>query len=326
MKQCDLLVIGGGSGGVRAARLAAATGARVILVEKAALGGTCVNVGCVPKKLFTFAAGFAEERECAAAYGWRNAGGEMDWNVLRENKNQEIARLNEIYAGILKSAGVEVINAEARLSGEKTAQCGDTEIRADKILLATGATPSRPDMPGAAMGVLSDDMFYLPSLPRRAAVLGGGYIALEFAGILSGLGTETTLCYRADLPLRGFDDDLREHMAAEVAKRGVKIQSGNAPVALEKYNDALQVRFADGNALTADLALFATGRRPLTDNIGLEKHAGVTPDGRGFLPVIRAAGGILTDGRGEIPAFSGDKSGILASATEELHREGLSVL
>ena len=285
MKKCDLLVIGGGSGGVRAARFAAATGARVILVEKAALGGTCVNVGCVPKKLFTFAAGFAEERECAAAYGWRNAGGEMDWNVLRENKNREIARLNEIYAGILKDANVEVINAEARLSGEKTAQCGDTEIQADKILLATGATPSRPDMPGAAMGVLSDDMFYLPSLPRRAAVLGGGYIALEFAGILSGLGVETTLCYRADLPLRGFDDDLREHMAAEVAKRGVKIQSGNAPVALEKYNDALQVRFADGDALTADLALFATGRRPLTDNIGLEEHAGVTPDGRGFLSV-----------------------------------------
>ena len=285
MKKCDLLVIGGGSGGVRAARFAAATGARVILVEKAALGGTCVNVGCVPKKLFTFAAGFSEERECAAAYGWRNAGGEMDWNVLRENKNREIARLNEIYAGILKDANVEVINAEARLSGEKTAQCGDTEIHADKILLATGATPSRPDMPGAAMGVLSDDMFYLPSLPRRAAVLGGGYIALEFAGILSGLGVETTLCYRADLPLRGFDDDLREHMAAEVAKRGVKIQSGNAPVALEKYNDALQVRFADGDALTADLALFATGRRPLTDNIGLEEHAGVTPDGRGFLSV-----------------------------------------
>ena len=284
MKKSDLLVIGGGSGGVRAARLAAEAGAKVILVEKAALGGTCVNVGCVPKKLFTFAAGYAEERECAGAYGWRNAGGEMDWNVLRENKNQEIARLNEVYAGVLKKAGVEVIAAEAKLCGEKAVQCGEVQIEADKILLATGATPVRPDMPGAALGVLSDDMFYLPSLPRRAAVVGGGYIALEFAGILSGLGVETTLCYRADLPLRGFDDDLRSHMAAEVAKRGVHIHSGTAPVALEKYKDALQVRFADGESLTAELALLATGRRPLTDDIGLE-HADVKADSRGFLSV-----------------------------------------
>ncbi|MBE8158783.1 MAG: FAD-dependent oxidoreductase, partial [Betaproteobacteria bacterium] len=266
--QYDLLVIGGGSGGVRAARLAAESGARVLLAEQKALGGTCVNVGCVPKKLFTYAASFGEEVDTAAAYGWTNAAaGKMDWDALRENKNREIARLNEVYARLLQKAGVEIINQTARICGAQTAEIGGKKIRAEKILIASGAAPVRPPLPGAEFGVLSDDMFFLKKLPRRAAVIGGGYIALEFAGILSGLGAETTLCHRAELPLRGFDEDLRAHLAAEIAKRGVRSRAGIAPAAIEKADGALRVRFADGGVLDADLVLLATGRKPALSGI-----------------------------------------------------------
>ena len=282
MRECDLLVIGGGSGGVRAARLAATRGLRVLLAEKNALGGTCVNVGCVPKKLFVYAAGFASEAESAAAFGWTAAtAGAHDWTALRENKNREIARLNQAYAKLLQDSGATVLNAEAEITGANTARAGGEEIRAAKILAATGAAPARPNLPGAELCALSDDMFHLPALPRRAAVLGGGYIALEFAGILSGLGVETTLCYRADLPLRGFDDDLRAHLAAEIAARGVRIRAGVAPTAFEKHDGALRIHFADGETLASDLALLALGRKPSLPP-GIEK-AGARPNARGFL-------------------------------------------
>ena len=164
MKTCDLLVIGGGSGGVRAARLAATQGARVILAEKSALGGTCVNVGCVPKKIFTYAAAIAEDMDSAAAFGWtKAAAGTMHWQTLRDNKNREITRLNEVYAKLLQNSGVEIISAAAHICAPQTAQCGDMQIRADKILLAVGAVPVRPNLPGAEFGVLSDDMFFYRS-------------------------------------------------------------------------------------------------------------------------------------------------------------------
>lgn len=282
MKTFDLFVIGGGSGGVRAARLAAQAGMTVMLAEKSALGGTCVNVGCVPKKLFVYASSFPEDAQAAAAYGWTSASaGTHDWATLRENKNREIERLNKVYDSILQKAGVQVVRERAELSGAQTVRIGDEEVRADKVLIAAGAAPARPGLPGAELGVLSDDMFFLPDLPRRAAVIGGGYIALEFAGILSGLGVDTSICYRADLPLRGFDDDLRAHLASEIGKRGVNIRAGNAPVGIEKQGASLQVNFADGDALATDLVLFATGRKPCLD-IGLA-HAGVSANERGFL-------------------------------------------
>lgn len=285
MKKYDLLVIGGGSGGVRAARLAAETGASVLLAEKGALGGTCVNVGCVPKKLFVYAASYADDMDCAPAFGWPGASvGSFDWTALRKNKDTEIARLNEVYAGLLSRAGVTVAAAEARISGAQTAQVGSDSVRAEKILIAAGAEPARPPLPGAELGSLSDDMFRLPALPRSAVVIGGGYIALEFAGILSGLGVDTSICHRAELPLRGFDEDLRVRLAAEIAKRGVKVQGGTAPVAIEKSGDELQVLLEGGRKLSAGLVLLATGRRPCTGNLGLE-HADVVPGKNGVIEV-----------------------------------------
>ena len=285
MKECDLLVIGGGSGGVRAARLAAACGARVILAEQGALGGTCVNVGCVPKKLFVYAASFSEDAEAAAGSGWTAAAcGDMHWQTLRDNKNAEIARLNKVYATLLQDAGVEMLSQRAVLCGAQMAQVGEHTVHAKHILLATGAAPVRPNLPGAELGVLSDDMFFLPELPRRAAVLGGGYIALEFAGILAGLGVETTLCYRADLPMRGVDDDLRAHLAAEIEKRGVRLQSGVAPTGLEKNGAGRRLLLDGGLTVDADLILLATGRKPNFADLGLE-HANVSPDKKGHLSV-----------------------------------------
>ena len=284
MRECDLLVIGGGSGGVRAARLAAQRGKNVILAEKNALGGTCVNIGCVPKKIFVYASSFSDDFSAAAAFGWTAAnGGAHDWKTLRENKDREIARLNSVYAKLLKNAGVKVVADSAELCGDNIVRAGGEDIRADKILIATGAVPARPNLPGAALGLLSDDMFFLPSLPRRAAVVGGGYIALEFAGILAGLGVETSLCYRADLPLRGFDDDLRAHLATEIAARGVQIRAGNAPAKIDKNGDTLRLHFANGDALDTDIVLLATGRKPSLPP-GLDK-TGAEANERGFLEV-----------------------------------------
>ena len=280
-----MLVIGGGSGGVRAARRAAKAGGRVMIAEMGALGGTCVNVGCVPKKLFVYAASFRGECAAAPAFGWSSAqSGAMHWDALRENKNHEIRRLNAAYDKLLQDSGVELAAHKAELLGENRAQVGGENIQADKILLATGASPTRANMPGAELAMLSDDMFFLPSLPKRAAVVGGGYIALEFAGILAGLGAETTLCHRADLPLRGFDMDVRAHLAKEICKRGVNLRAGIAPSGLEKHGDGIRLRFADDSVLDSDLVLMATGRAPKTAALGLE-NTPAKADSRGFLEV-----------------------------------------
>ena len=293
MQKCDLFVIGGGSGGVRAARLAAESGASVVLAENKQLGGTCVNVGCVPKKLFVYAADFSEAVEDAPAFGWTKAQtGPLDWPRLRENKNREIARLNGVYQNNLEKAGVEVVSARAEISGPNTVVANGREYRAEKILVAVGSSPSRLKIPGAELGVVSDHMFHLESIPRRAVVMGGGYIATEFAGILAGFGVETTLCFRADLPLRGFDDDLRRLASNEAEKRGVTLKTGESPARVTESGGAKVLELANGEKLEADLILFATGRHPALEGIGLEK-AGISPNERGFLEVDDAfcAGG-----------------------------------
>ena len=283
MQTCDLFVIGGGSGGVRAARLAAEAGARVVLAENRQLGGTCVNVGCVPKKLFTYAAEFSEAAQDAPAFGWTQArAGQLDWPRLRENKNREIARLNRVYQDNLEKAGVQIVPARAAIAGPNAVVADGREYRAEKILVAVGARPSRPRIPGAEVGVASDDMFHLEAMPKRAVVVGGGYIALEFAGILAGFGVRTVLCFRADLPLRGFDGDLRRLAAAEVARRGVVFKTGHPPESAEASGGVKKLRLAGGETLEADLILFATGRRPALEKLGLE-NAGVSPDEKGFL-------------------------------------------
>ena len=287
MQTCDLFIIGGGSGGVRAARLAAESGAQVVLAENKNLGGTCVNVGCVPKKLFVYAAEFSEAADDASAFGWEQAqAGALHWDALRENKNREIARLNGVYQNNLEKAGVKILPVRATLSAPDIAAANGEEYRAKKILLATGARPARPKIPGAELGVSSDEMFHLETIPRRAVVVGGGYIATEFAGILAGFGAETTLCLRAELPLRGFDDDLRRITASEAEKRGVKIKTGASPERVDKSaaGDAKTLTLSNGEKLEADLILFATGRRPALDDIGLE-NAGLAPNEKGFLRV-----------------------------------------
>ena len=286
MRQCDLFVIGGGSGGVRAARLAAAAGARVVLAERGALGGTCVNVGCVPKKLLSYAAAFADEIAAAPSFGWADAAvGKVRWHHLRTQVHHEIRRLNGVYEALLKDAGVVIVPATASLVGERVVRAGEQDFAADKVLLATGSAPHKLPIEGASWAVVSDDMFSLAELPRRAVVVGGGYIALEFASILCGLGVEVELCFRAAAPLRGFDEDMRAHAAAEIARHGVVVRPHAEPHKIVKTADGeLQLHFVGGGMVATDLILLATGRRPLTDGIGLERTAAHF-DGRGFLSV-----------------------------------------
>lgn len=285
MERVDLFVVGGGSGGVRGARAAAARGAKVALAEKAQLGGTCVNIGCVPKKLFYFAAGFADEAQQAAAYGYPDADlGDFNWHTLRDNKNAEIRRLNAIYADLLRTAGVQTFAAAAQLQDANTVICGDQTVRAERILLATGGAPARLNIPGGEHAVVSDDLFFLPELPKRVALLGGGYIALEFAGIFAGLGVATTLCYRADLPLRGLDDDIRQRVADGMTARGIAIKNGASPVAIRADAGGKTIVFDDGAEVAADLVVFATGRKPNTAALGLES-AGIVARGNGTLAV-----------------------------------------
>ena len=222
--QFDLVVVGGGSGGVRAARMAAQRGARVALAEVGALGGTCVNVGCIPKKLYSYAAGYAEAFEEAAGFGWQVAHPTLDWTKLKANRATEIARLNTIYRQLLVGAGVQIIPGWAALVDAHTVQVGAQTYTAENILLATGGTPTVPGIPGGEHAVVSDAMFDLDPFPRRLLVVGGGYIACEFASIFNGLGSEVTQVYRGEQVLRGFDDDVRNFLAQEVRKAGVDLR------------------------------------------------------------------------------------------------------
>jgi len=284
MKEYDLFVIGAGSGGVRAARMAASLGIKVGIAESRYFGGTCVNVGCVPKKLFVYASEFAHLPQHAKGFGWDIDIKGFDWKTLLTNKNNEIERLNGIYGKLLNNSGVEVFEGEASLQGQGIVKINDEEIKANKILIATGGWPVKPEIPGEDLAITSNEFFFLDQLPKHVVVVGGGYIAVEFAGILNGLGVDTTLSYRGDKVLRGFDEDVRAHLTEELAKSGMTLDLGRSPVAINKNGAGYTVNFDSGESVTTDLVVFATGRKPLTSNLGLE-HTQVELDEKGAIKV-----------------------------------------
>jgi glutathione reductase (NADPH) len=274
----DLFVIGAGSGGVRASRISASYGARVAVAESMFLGGTCVNVGCVPKKLFVYGSHFSEEFEDAAAYGWQVRPEHFDWSTLRDNKTKEIERLNGIYRNLLEGAGVTLFEAHATLIDAHTVQVGEQTVTSKNILVATGGWPVVPEFPGSEHAITSNEAFYLPEFPEEVVIVGGGYIAVEFAGIFAGLGAKTTLVYRGDLFLRGFDDSVREFVKQEIEKKHINLLFNSNVARIDKQADEENRRFnltmEDGSQLSSDLVLYATGRKPKTAGLGLEQ-AGV---------------------------------------------------
>ena len=268
----DLYVIGGGSGGVRAARIAAGEhGARVALAEESRMGGTCVIRGCVPKKLMVYASGFPAMVDEARAYGWDMAQGAFDWIAFRSRLEAELSRLEGAYRTTLTNAGVTIHDARATLSDAHTVRLSDgRSFTAAHILIATGGHPFLPEVEGAHLGVSSNEMFHLPHLPRRALVVGGGYIASEFACILRGLGVQVTQFYRGTQILRGFDDEARGHVAMAMQENGIIIRCGTDVKKLEKVPGGIQVTPTIGADLQVDLVLFATGRMPNSGGMGLE--------------------------------------------------------
>lgn len=281
----DLYVIGAGSGGVRAARFAAGFGAKVAVAESRYLGGTCVNVGCVPKKLLVYGAHFAEDFEQASGFGWNLGEANFDWATLIANKDREINRLNGIYRNLLVNSGVTLHEAHAKIVGPHEVEVKGERFTAKNILIATGGWPQIPEIPGSEHAIGSNEAFFLKELPKRVLVVGGGYIAVEFAGIFHGLGADTTLVYRGELFLRGFDGAVRKHLHEELSKRGMDLQF-NADIArIDKQADgSLKATLKDGRVLEADCVFYATGRRPMLDNLGLE-NTGVQLDDKGFIKV-----------------------------------------
>jgi glutathione reductase (NADPH) len=280
----DLFVIGGGSGGVRASRIAASHGAKVGVAEERYLGGTCVNVGCVPKKLLVYASHYSEHFEDAAGFGWTAGERHFDWPALIANKNKEIARLNGIYRKLLEDAGVEIFTSRAVLLDAHTIEVAGRRVSAGTALVATGGWPVMPLIPGVEHAISSNEAFFLKALPARVAVVGGGYIACEFAGIFNGLGSRVTQLYRGPLFLRGFDTDARAHLAEEMPKKGVELRFNVEISRIEKIGPALRATLTTGDALDVDCVMFATGRAPNTNGMGLDK-AGVKVDGRGAVVV-----------------------------------------
>ncbi|AMD00967.1 glutathione-disulfide reductase [Halomonas chromatireducens] len=281
----DLFVIGAGSGGVRAARTAAATGARVAVAEDRYLGGTCVNVGCVPKKLYSYAAHFHDAFEDAAGFGWQLPGvPTFDWATLRENKTGEIKRLNDIYGRLLETAGVRLINGRAQVVDTHHVDVAGERISAAKILVAVGGWPWVPDFPGSEHAVTSNEVFDLERFPERFLVLGGGYIAVEFASIFNGLGSEAHLVYRGELFLRGFDREVREFTRDQMAIKGVKLHFETNIEAIEQGENGLLVTLTNGNTLEVDAVLAATGRKPHLEGLGLGE-LGVERNSDGTLKV-----------------------------------------
>ena len=280
----DLFIIGGGSGGVRAGRMSASFGARVAMAEERYMGGTCVNVGCVPKKLFAYAAHVHEEVRDAAGFGWKIADGSFDWPTLVANKNTEIERLNGIYQRLMDNAGVTVLHERAVLKDAHTVTVGGRDISAERILVATGGWPYVPQFPGSELAITSNEAFFLERLPKRAVVVGGGYIAVEFAGIFNGLGCDTTQLYRGGLFLRGFDDDARHFLADEMRKKGVTLRFDTDITRITRDADGLRLHLKDGSTLECDLVMYATGRQPNSANLGLEA-CGVALDDAGAVKV-----------------------------------------
>jgi len=257
---------------VRASRVAASYGARVAVAESGRFGGTCVNVGCIPKKLFSYAAHYRGDFEVAKSFGWTLGEPRFDWTTLVANKDREIARLNAVYEGVLEKAGAHILRARATVLDPHTVEAGGRRYTARHILVATGSWPQVPPIPGRELAITSNEAFFLEKLPRRALVVGGGYVALEFASIFNGLGVETALAYRGARLLRGFDADLGERIAEEMRHKGVAIRLRSNPAKLDK---GMRVTFEDGTRQEVDLVMFATGRRPNTAGLGLET-AGVT--------------------------------------------------
>jgi len=287
---CDLFVIGAGSGGVRAARLAAMTGARVIVAEEYRVGGTCVTRGCVPKKLMVYASAFRREFEIARGYGWTDCDPTFDWKAFLINKDQEIARLSGIYTSNLTKAGADILYGTARFLDPHTLEMkghgGARKITAEKVLIAAGGRPSLPaDVPGIEHVITSEDAFQLPELPKRMVVVGGGYIAVEFACIFHGMGVDVTLVYRGPSLLRGFDEDVRTHMADELRLRGLRVLLSNQHERIEKRADGILVSHVT-NALKveSEVVMFATGRDPHVKTLGLDK-AGVKLNDKGAIAV-----------------------------------------
>ena len=280
----DLFVIGAGSGGVRAARMAGGFGARVAIAEDRYLGGTCVNVGCIPKKLFVYASHFAEDFHDAAGYGWHVPEPVFNWDELLSNKNKEISRLNGIYKNLLERNGVRLYNGRAVLGGPNTVLINGESISAQRILVATGGWPHIPDIPGKQYIISSNEAFFLESLPASVVIVGGGYIAVEFAGIFHGLGVDTTLVYRGDLFLRGFDQELREFLAGQMRQKGIKLLFNTRINGIDRQGNRYRVNSPDTGDLTTDLIMYATGRRPNTNGLGLVK-AGVKLNDKGAIVV-----------------------------------------
>ena len=268
--QYDLFVIGAGSGGVRASRVAASKGFKVGVAEAQALGGTCVNIGCVPKKLFVYGSEFSHVTEQAKGYGWSFEKPTFDWATLRDNKTKEIERLNGIYKNLLENPGVTIHQGYGELVDAHTVKVGEELITAERILIAVGAKPFVPEFSGNDLVLVSDDMFFLEKLPKSILVVGGGYIAVEFAGICNGLGVETTLMYRGDKLLRGFDEDVRDFASNEYARAGVNVELNSDVEKIEAKDGQKQVTLKDGRILMFDEVLYATGRVPNTSSLNLD--------------------------------------------------------
>ena len=299
----DLFVIGAGSGGVRAARIAARYGARVAVAEEYRVGGTCVIRGCVPKKLLVYASKFAEEFEDALGFGWTTDKVSFDWSTLIENKDKEIDRLNKAYIRNLEGAGAELILERATVEDANTVRLASgAKVTARYILVATGAAPFVPrHLPGHELAITSNEAFHLERLPARIVIVGGGYIAVEFAGIFSGLGVETVLVYRGEQILRGFDEDIRTHLAGEMKKKGIEIRTHADVSAIERSGSGVRVTLNDGTGFGAGQIMFATGRIPNVMDLGLDKagveltpHYAVKVDdhSRSSVPSIYAVGDV----------------------------------
>ncbi|MBO9474383.1 glutathione-disulfide reductase [Shimia sp. R10_1] len=281
----DLFVIGGGSGGVRAARVAAAEGVKVALAEEDRYGGTCVIRGCVPKKLMVFASEYSGMVGDAQAYGWDIQAGDFSWDAFKTKLHAELDRLEGIYRNLLKNSGVESFDQRAKMVDAHTVELADgTRKTAKHVLLAMGGRPVWPDLPGAELGISSNEIFHLDKLPESILIVGGGYIASEFAGIMNGLGVKTTQFYRGAQILRGFDDEARGLVAEEMRQRGVDIHCGTNVLEMRKEGDKIWVKATNGDERLFDQVMFATGRAPNTDNMGLEE-IGVTLGRKGEVVV-----------------------------------------
>ncbi len=281
----DLLVIGAGSGGVRAARMSAAQGVKVGIIEDRYWGGTCVNVGCVPKKLYSYAAHFAEDFKDAQGYGWQIPGEPtLDWPKLRDRRAAEIQRLNQVYNQLLDNSGVTRIHGRGQLQGPHSVMVGEATYTAERILIATGSWPYVPEFPGSEHCLTSNEIFDLAQFPKRFLVYGGGYIAVEFASIFNGLGAETTLIYRGDKILRGFDEEVRTFVQSEIREQGIHCLTGREILRIDQDRGALAVTLNDGRTVHVDAVLSATGRRGNVDGLGLEK-VGLSTNAAGEIPI-----------------------------------------